>query len=228
MQPVSASILYLRSILALTRLTAQSTTQVRHSLEEQIDNHLNLETVLTIPIRCQNAISAISTWLNFIEDNMPHVMLLIGPENIGKSLIARAVAHRAKKHSRLGALCVIDRNNMSSWHPRLIIPRIASALADLIPSFKCALARSLVATAADTTLRLEEQFQSLILTPLAALNLIGPLVIILDALDAIASFGDQYSELLEVLAVHLPLLPDNFRVIMTSRPGKDVQHFFRP
>lgn len=77
------------------------------------------------------------------------------------------------------------------------------------------------------TVSLARQFDGLIAGPLGAVakDLIGPVVIILDALDECGSPGDR-RELLNLLAEKIPKLPPNFRFIITSRKEVDIARAF--
>jgi hypothetical protein len=66
-----------------------------------------------------------------------------------------------------------------------------------------------------------EQFVNFILEPAKALTTIGPIVIIIDAFN---ESGDSSlrKPLLEVLARKAADLPTNFRILITTRPEKDI------
>ena len=77
------------------------------------------------------------------------------------------------------------------------------------------------------TTHLQEQFDNLILKPMEDLTeTVGPVLIVIDALD---ESGDPESReiLLRVLTSRLSKLPSHFRILITTRPEKDVQDNFK-
>jgi hypothetical protein len=103
----------------------------------------------------------------------------------------------------------------ASYH---LFTTLARDLADRYPSFKIAL-RKVVKnnTALVRTRDYDTLFKSLILEPLKDLHVVGPILVVIDALD---ESGDTTSRtgLHAFLAENLKRLPSNFRVIITSRP----------
>ncbi|KZV68397.1 hypothetical protein PENSPDRAFT_17344 [Peniophora sp. CONT] len=180
-----------------------------------------------LPASLGEVINFILGWFHSTAEDMPHTILLAGHPDTGKSSIARSIAHFAKDMSRLGAFVFIDRDSPDNSDIRWLIPAIASGLADSFPSFRHALAKSLNGISHVSALALKDQFRILIHTPLAGMGSIGPLAIVIDALDGYVASADRL-ELFQVLSEGLPMLPENFRVILTSRPDDDVRELFSP
>ena len=96
---------------------------------------------------------------------------------------------------------------------------LARDLANRYTSFKIVLGK---VVKNNTALRVgtrdyDTLFESLILEPLKALHIVGPILVVIDALD---ESGDTTSRtgLHAFLAKNLIRLPSNFRVVITSRP----------
>ncbi|KIJ31047.1 hypothetical protein M422DRAFT_267367 [Sphaerobolus stellatus SS14] len=69
-----------------------------------------------------------------------------------------------------------------------------------------------------TTVSIREQFENFILKPTETLSLLGPIVIVMDALDEC----DDWEQLLEIFAANVSKLPHNFRFLLTARPEDDI------
>jgi len=76
-----------------------------------------------------------------------------------------------------------------------------------------------------TTRDVEEQLETFILKPAAQLRIVGPILIIIDALDESSDPRSRH-RLLSLLAKRMPELPGNFRVLLTSRPERDIEDAF--
>ena len=76
-----------------------------------------------------------------------------------------------------------------------------------------------------TTLSTTEQFKNFILEPAKALTTVGPILVVIDALD---ESGEESSRkpLLDVIAKGISDLPPNFRILITARPEPDIIHAF--
>ncbi|KZV71089.1 hypothetical protein PENSPDRAFT_734354 [Peniophora sp. CONT] len=172
-------------------------------------------------------ISRIMDWATLSEPDVPRTLLLTGLPGAGKSSIAHTVAHRLHGLSRLAASYCFDRNDLANRRPALLLPTLARAIADFHPPFRNALARSALGDIQSTT-ELDVQFEHFLLKPFKELDplLVGPLVVLVDALDESASPKDR-RRLLAVLSELLPKLPRNIRFILTSRPEDDVMDAFR-
>jgi hypothetical protein len=72
-----------------------------------------------------------------------------------------------------------------------------------------------------TTLSVTEQLKNFILEPAKALTIIGPILIVIDGLDESAEEPSRKA-LLEVLGRVAADLPTNFRILITSRPERDI------
>ncbi|VDB96269.1 unnamed protein product [Peniophora sp. CBMAI 1063] len=166
-------------------------------------------------------ISCILNWANLSEYSSSRVLLLTGSAGTGKSSVAHSVARYLNELSRLGASYCFEKSDTVNHRPGLLFPTLARDLADCHPLFK----RKLAHIARSATLRatpdLDDQFENLILKPLSELEYIGPLIIVIDALDESASPKDR-RKLLEILARRLDELPVNIRFVMTSRLEDDI------
>jgi hypothetical protein len=146
-------------------------------------------------------------------------LVLFGQAGTGKSSIAHEIARRFDKMHRLTSSFIFIRREQSVRMAYHLFTTLARDLADRYPSFKFALGNVIKD---NTALRVGTRdyhtlFESLILEPLSNLHIVGPILVVIDALD---ESGDTTGRigLHAFLAKNMIRLPSNFRVVITSRP----------
>jgi len=149
-------------------------------------------------------------------------LVLFGQAGTGKSSIAHEIAHRFDKMRRLTSSIMFVRKEQPK--PYHLFTTLARDLSDRYPSFKTALG---MAVKGDSSRRVGTRdyatlFQSLIVEPLKGLHIVGPIVVVIDALD---ESGDATGRigLHTFLAKNLIELPPNFRVLITSRSEEVIR-----
>src|SRR5258708_2404199 len=125
---------------------------------------------------------------------------------------------------RLTSSFIFLRKEQSKREAYHLFTTLARDLADRYPSFKTALGK---VVKDDSSLRVgtrdyDTLFQCLILEPLQGLHIVGPIFVVIDALD---ESGDTTGRtgLHTFLAKNLVRLPANFRVLITSRPEDGIE-----
>ena len=179
-----------------------------------------------LPGTRKEVIDEISHWVNNDSDDTPRIFFLTGLAGVGKSAIAHAVARLFDGLGRLGSSFCFDIAHQVERSPDKVFSTIARDLADLDPGLKASLwqvvreKRSLRNTRA-----VREQFQKFILHSATGLKTVGPIVIVIDALD---ESGDPTSRqvILSILSGEAANLPSNFRVLVTGRAERDFQDAF--
>jgi hypothetical protein len=148
--------------------------------------------------------------------------MLTGLAGYGKSAIASSIAKYFDEKKRLGSSFFFNRNDSDRNRVDNVFTTIARDIADLILEIK----KTLWSTIKDSrslrkTKDVREQFVRFILDPAGNLMTIGPIVIVIDGLD---ECGDQTSrkQLINVIAEEFLELPANFRLLLTTRPEKDI------
>ena len=168
-------------------------------------------------------------FLDFIVDwvNDPaseRCLVLFGQAGTGKSSIAHEVARRFNNMHRLTSSFIFLRKEQSKREAYHLFTTLARDLSDRYPSFRSALGKIVKD---NTSLRVgtrdyETLFQSLILEPLNDLHIVGPIVVVIDALDESGNATGR-AGLHTFLAKNLIRLPSNFRVLITSRPEDGIE-----
>jgi hypothetical protein len=159
-------------------------------------------------------------WVNDPNPDSERCLVLFGQAGTGKSSIAHEIARLFHKMHRLtSSFIFVRRKEQSEPTAYHLFTTLARDLADRYPSFKIALGKVIKDNAA---LRVGTRdyltlFESLILEPLRDVHIVGPILVVIDALD---ESGDTTggTGLHAFLADNLQRLPSNFRVLITSRP----------
>src|SRR6266702_651597 len=152
-------------------------------------------------------------------------LVLFGQAGTGKSSIAHEIARRFDKMHRLTSSFIFLRKEQSK--PYHLFTTLARDLSDRYPSFKTALGK---AVKDNSSLRVGTRdyrtlFESLVLEPLKDLHIVGPILVVIDALDEsgdVTGGNGLHTFLVEALSK----LPSNFRVLITSRPEHDIESTF--
>jgi energy-coupling factor transporter ATP-binding protein EcfA2 len=164
-------------------------------------------------------LQVIHSWIN--GNSSKHILLLTGEAGTGKSTIARTIAHIYYEMDRLGSAYCFSRNESELARMEAVIPTIARDLAGCEPQMKVALCNAIKNRPAIVQTRgMKQQFKELFLEPLGCLNTLGPIILVIDALDE-SNQRDRHF-LLDLLREHIAELPSNFRIIITARPDADI------
>jgi hypothetical protein len=175
-----------------------------------------------LPGTRREIIQEIVDWVNDDAEDIPRVLLLSGMAGLGKSAIAHSLAQLFDGFGRLGSSYCFDRANQADRRPDNLFSTIACDLADLDPERKSALCQVIHGKRALRNTRApREQFEKFILQPSTCLTSIGPILIVIDALD---ECGDEESRqaILTILTNKAADLPSNFRILVTSRAEQDI------
>lgn len=163
---------------------------------------------------------------SLIDPNPSHkVTWLRGLAGSGKSTILNTVAQYSSKLRRRGAFLFWDRNDTVNSDPRRVVRTLAYQLARSNPVYAKELASQITSSPDILESSLDEQFQCLLQEPLSTLAArydLGPIVVILDALDECGT-PETRKQLIGALSIRLARLPSNFRVLIASRDEPDIR-----
>jgi hypothetical protein len=161
----------------------------------------------------------ITNWVNDPKPDSERGLVLFGQAGTGKSSIAHEIAGLFDKMHRLTSSFIFSRSEQSERKAYHLFTTLAHHLANRYPSFKIALGK-VVKDNIDLrggTRDYRILFESLILEPLQELHIVGPILVVIDALDESGNTTGG-TGLHAFLAENLKRLPSNFRVVITSRP----------
>jgi NACHT domain len=161
----------------------------------------------------------ITNWVNGPDADSGRGLVLFGQAGTGKSSIAHEIARLFHEMNRLTSSFIFSRREQSERKAYLLFTTLARHLADRYHPFKIALGQ-VVKDNTDLqggTHDYHTLFEFLILKPLQDLHIVGPVLVVIDALD---ESGDTTGRtgLHTFFAENLKRFPSNFRVVITSRP----------
>ncbi|KIJ62144.1 hypothetical protein HYDPIDRAFT_169298 [Hydnomerulius pinastri MD-312] len=158
-----------------------------------------------------------------------HIYFLSGPENSGKTVVASEVSRLFDKLQRLGSSYFIPEPHPTHPNypqdPSNLFRTISLDIADQDPQFKHALAEAVKRRHIRSTSDVSTQFAEFILRPAQEMRAAGPVLVVIDGLDRCGNEASR-KDILTMLARESSELPDNFRVLVTSRPDKDIVDAF--
>ncbi|KAL0945476.1 hypothetical protein HGRIS_000962 [Hohenbuehelia grisea] len=160
---------------------------------------------------------------------LPQVFWLKGSSETGKSTIAVRVAKLAHERHMLGSILFFSQFDAIVRDPRLLLPTIASHLAQYYPACKKAISAA-AADDADIALRHPEyQFDTLIRRALEALqHSERPMIFIFDALDVFSTCTARPDEdALHLCISSLVQASSNIRIFATGRPNPYTSRLMR-
>ncbi|KAK7684517.1 hypothetical protein QCA50_012464 [Cerrena zonata] len=172
----------------------------------------------------ESVMQTIIDWVVNIDDNEQNILWLHGLAGSGKSTIANTVSARLHDLRRLGAFLFFERDKTDR---DAVIHTMAAQLADANPVLQSKISAAIEQDRRSINSHLEAQFDHLVRRPLddSSPSLLGPIVIVLDALDEYGDINSRRS-LLTLIADEFKHLPINFRFLITSRPELDIDNMF--
>ena len=157
-------------------------------------------------------------------EDAPRVCVLTGVAGSGKSAVAHSIARLYDGQERLGSSYCFSSTDVARRNAGNLFSTIARDLSDHDSQYKSALWEIVKDNRAlRTSTSPAEQVDRLIIEPSKQLHAIGPLVIVIDALD---ESGEPPSrrQLLRVISTQFAenTLPTNLRFLITARPESDI------
>ncbi|KAK7030204.1 WD40 repeat-like protein [Favolaschia claudopus] len=154
------------------------------------------------------------------------IIWLSGVAGSGKSTIATSVSEYFRVLGRLGAWIRFARNDVGRSDPIVVLHTIVWGLANAHPYMEQAICKALSQDSHLVEAPIEKQFQELLLQPLGTVkeNIIGPFIVIIDALDECAQ--ETRRAMIHLIANFFSKLPMTIRCLITSRPDADIARGF--
>ena len=177
-----------------------------------------------LPGTREGIIREICEILNDPAEDAPRVCFLTAVAGSGKSAVAHSIARLYDGQQRLGSSYCFLRSDVAKRNPQNVFSTISRDLSDHDPGFKSALWRVVKDNRAlRTSISPSEQVEQLIIGPSKNIDSIGPLVVVVDAVDESGEIGDR-RQLLDVLSQQFTerKLPSNLRFLITARPETDI------
>ncbi|KAG6331043.1 hypothetical protein ID866_8043, partial [Astraeus odoratus] len=163
----------------------------------------------------------IKNWVDRNDADTPRIFWLHGQAGRGKSAISHTISLWAEDRGMAGSYFFFDRSRCGEKLHEKLFSTIARDLAVHVPLLKRYLVDTLSKhpTLKDTT-DILKQWEKLVSEPLLKLDNwfeTGKMVVVIDALDE-SGPKDTREDVLDILANEVAKLPQNFRILLTSRP----------
>jgi hypothetical protein len=186
-----------------------------------------------LPETRTDILSKITDWINGSGGAAERVLWLFGPAGTGKSAIAHTIAKWFSDMGMLGSCFCFDK--IEKRHEK-VFSTIARDLAGHDPEMRRALADAVRdSPSLKNTKDILQQWEKLLVEPLkkSSRSSVGPVLIVIEALDE-SGGAKTREDLLRILAgkhqnkglPKITELPSNFRILVTSRPLRDIENTF--
>ncbi|KAG8712730.1 POC1 centriolar protein A [Ceratobasidium sp. 395] len=160
-------------------------------------------------------INNILAWVNDLtKSGGAEIMLLTGVAGSGKTSVAHTVARECRERRQLGSSFFFDRETAGRNSPDAVFTTIAADLSRLDNDLATNIAH---AVESNSSLSVPQQFSELVLKPSRRCHVPGPIVLVIDALDEAWD-----SDFVRLLQDHISMLPNVFRIFLTSRMRPDL------
>lgn len=153
------------------------------------------------------------------------ILFLTGVAGSGKSSVAHEIAHYFKSvPHRLGSSFCFNASEQNERSVDRFLSTISRNLAELDEGWRSALVDVIKSDRETRTTRSPRaQLEEFIIKPAGKLQFIGPIVVVVDALDEVARHErEALTDCLARLAVD-DKLPDNLRFLITARPDPTLE-----
>ncbi|KAF7978740.1 hypothetical protein HWV62_44748 [Athelia sp. TMB] len=180
-----------------------------------------------LPGTRSDILTELHEWINMSdEDGTPRVMVLAGVAGCGKTAISNSIARHYDRMKRLGSSVFFERADQVQRHCGNLLSTVARDIANLDTQWRSALYEVIKGNdSLRQTRSVSRQWESFILEPAKSLNVIGPIVVVIDALDESGEAAAR-RDLLRSLAKNAAELPANFRILVTTRAEDDIWRAF--
>ena len=149
------------------------------------------------------------------------IMWLSGGAGTGKSSVANSVAQRLDSVGRLGASFRFDRAFATPDTPGQLFGNLCHQLALFDDQLRTGILSAVRKHGSGGAMSLRQQARTLLVEPTLGCGLIGPVVIMIDALDESGIDEGQSKatrrSLVNAIVHELPSFPDYIKVLITSR-----------
>ncbi|KAG8768048.1 hypothetical protein FRC12_005860 [Ceratobasidium sp. 428] len=171
-------------------------------------------------------VGVINNLINWTQSNDPQRIYWIhGFAGLGKSSIAASVCQQLEAQGTLAGSFFCKRDDPDLRDPRRVLNTIVYGLATRCEPYGLEVAKAIQGDAQLCTYHIQRRYAGLVRRPLECLGelkIVGNLVVVIDALDE-CEVGEMRASLLTCLEGMSRLVPW-LRLILTSRPEKDIKH----
>jgi NACHT domain len=168
-----------------------------------------------LPGTRSSLLEEIIVWMHSPESE--RILWLSGAVGTGKSTVANSVAEYFHRLGRLGASFRFDRREARPETPGLLFGNICHQLALFDAQLRVAVL-SAIRRGSSGAMSLRMQARTLLVETTQSAEIVGPVVIVIDALDECGPDDEPNRErLVQAIVKELPALPPSIKVLITSR-----------
>lgn len=166
----------------------------------------------------------LTEWADGSDDEYKFIYWLNGIAGTGKSTVARTIARIFHEKGILGGSFFFSKGGGDISHANLLFTTLASQLASRVPSAKRYICEAIMDNKDIALHSLRDQWDQLIINPLAKINdfEIKNIILVLDALDECDNERD-ISIILRLISTTRVLRNVRLRVFVTSRPEIEIR-----
>ncbi|KIM78135.1 hypothetical protein PILCRDRAFT_824851 [Piloderma croceum F 1598] len=172
----------------------------------------------------QQLLRDIHVWVQSSDINDPskRILWLSGQAGSGKSSVANSIAMLFDGLNRLGACFRFKRDTAGLNSPDGLFGNLCYQLSHFNKRLRCETLNMIDAMGNIGSSSLQTQAKKLLVDTTKGAGLVGPIVVVIDALDESGSKALR-KPLLLAIAAQLAQLPSSIRVIITSRDEADIR-----
>jgi hypothetical protein len=170
-----------------------------------------------LPGTRSSLLEEIILWMHNPESE--RILWLSGAAGTGKSSVANSVAEYFHRLGRLGASFHFDRHDARPETPGLLFGNVCHQLALFDDQLRAAVL-SAIHRGSSGAMSLRMQARTLLVETTKSAEIVGPVVIVIDALDESGSddgHEPNREKLIQAIAEEFPALPPSIKVLITSR-----------
>ncbi|KAF7974196.1 hypothetical protein HWV62_13245 [Athelia sp. TMB] len=168
-----------------------------------------------------STLAAIHRWLCLVDHH--NILWLKGVAGSGKSALAHTIAQALYQDGFLTSSFFFNRDINTCNTPLLLFTTIARDIARLYPTIAADIGAALEQEPVLASAHISRQFEAFIAGPLRRHPVDQQIVVVIDALDE-AIRDDLDTDLLAILRDEFAKLPPSFRVLITSRSTRIIEH----
>ncbi|KAF7967290.1 hypothetical protein HWV62_34979 [Athelia sp. TMB] len=168
-----------------------------------------------------STLASIHRWLHLVDHH--NILWLEGVAGSGKSAIAHTIAEALYRDGFLTSSFFFNHEISTRNTPLLLFTTIARDIARLYPDIAADIGAALEQEPALASAHISRQFEAFIAGPLRRHPIDQQIVVVIDALDE-AIHDDLDTDLLAILRDEFAKLPPSFRVLITSRSTRIIEH----
>jgi hypothetical protein len=182
-----------------------------------------------LPGTRKELLNDIEEWIHMPGEGSERILWLSGPAGTGKSSVANSIAERMDSMGRLAASFRFDRGQADRT-PAVLIGNLCRQVARFDGSLEGAILEALKRHGPGGSMPCASQAVKLFVRPISKIEIVGPIVIVIDALDESGNDehvqgGTSREDLVRTIVEEFIHLPPSVKLLITSREEGSITAF---